>query len=59
MQILIYDILIKQNISLVFLSTFIEEMDYDEVYKGTNVENCTVYVGGIPNNISGNYILFF
>jgi len=29
-----------------------EEMDYDEVYKATNVDNCTVYVGGIPNNIS-------
>jgi len=29
-----------------------EELDYDEVYKATNVENCTVYVGGIPSNIS-------
>jgi len=29
-----------------------EELDYDDVYKATNVENCTVYVGGIPSNIS-------
>jgi len=33
-----------------------EEMDYDEVYKATNVENCTVYVGGIPNNISDDAV---
>lgn len=33
-----------------------EELDYDEVYKATNVENCTVYVGGIPSNISDDTV---
>jgi len=29
-----------------------EELDYDEVYKGTDTSNCTVYVGGIPNAVT-------
>jgi len=33
-----------------------EEMDYDEVYKATNADNCTVYVGGIPNNINDDAV---
>jgi len=33
-----------------------EELDYDDVYKATNVENCTVYVGGIPSNISDDAV---
>jgi len=33
-----------------------EEMDYDEVYKATNVDNCTVYVGGIPNNVNDDAV---
>lgn len=33
-----------------------EEMDYDEVYKATSAENCTVYVGGIPNNITDDAV---
>lgn len=33
-----------------------EELDYDEVYKATNAENCTVYVGGIPSNISDDAV---
>jgi len=33
-----------------------EELDYDEVYKGVPADNCTVYVGGIPNNVSDDVI---
>jgi nucleolysin TIA-1/TIAR len=33
-----------------------EEMDYDEVYKATGGDNCTVYVGGIPNNVSDDAV---
>ena len=33
-----------------------EEMDYDEVYKATGQDNCTVYVGGIPNNVSDDAV---
>jgi len=29
-----------------------QEMDYDDVYKATGMDNCTVYVGGIPSNVS-------
>lgn len=31
----------------------LEELDYDEVYKGAETVNCTVYVGGIPNQVTG------
>jgi len=33
-----------------------EEMDYDEVYKATGADNCTVYVGGIPNNVTDDAV---
>ena len=33
---------------------FVEDLDYDEVYRETESTNCTVYVGGIPANCSGN-----
>ncbi|XP_057307287.1 nucleolysin TIAR-like [Hydractinia symbiolongicarpus] len=33
-----------------------EELDYDEVYSSTSSENCTVYVGGIPNNVSDDVV---
>jgi len=29
-----------------------EELDYDETYKGAETANCTVYVGGIPNQVN-------
>lgn len=33
-----------------------EELDYDEVYKGAENANCTVYVGGIPNQVTDDML---
>lgn len=33
-----------------------EELDYDEVYKGAETVNCTVYVGGIPNQVTDDML---
>ena len=38
---------------------FSEELDYDDVLRETESNNCTVYVGGIPANCQGTIISFF
>ena len=36
----------------------VKQLSYDEVYSQSSSTNCTVYCGGLTQNLTGNYFIY-